>query len=104
MGSPLRDWLWRFQVSLWLPSVQGADGILLGLSKAGRYLVAARAAFSPHHQLTHLDGFAAQLNALENQLRYGRNVFTEPFEEALRALGNAGERPCAPRPRGTPPG
>ena len=75
---------------MWLPGIQGADGILLGFSEAGRYLAAASAAFNPHHRLTHLEGFATQLNALENQLRAGRTVFTQPFDEPLRALGEAG--------------
>jgi len=75
----------------WLPGVQGADGVLLGFSEAGRYLTAAQAAFNPHHQLKHLEGFAVQLNAIENQLRASRNAFTQPFEEPLEALRRAGQ-------------
>ena len=75
---------------LWLPGVQGADGVLLGFSEAGRYLMAAQAAFNPHHQLKHLEGFAVQLNAIENQLRASRNALTQPFEEPLEALRHAG--------------
>src|SRR5439155_5934637 len=74
---------------LWLPGVQGADEVLLGFSEAGRYLAAAQVAFNAHHQLKHLDGFAAQLNAIENQLRSNRNAFTQPFEEPLEALRRA---------------
>ena len=76
---------------LWLPGVQGADPVLLGFSEAGRYLTAAQAAFNPHHQLKHLEGFAVQLNAVENQLRANRNAFTQPFEEPLEALRRAGQ-------------
>jgi hypothetical protein len=76
---------------LWLPGIQGADGLLLSFSEAGRYLAAARAAFNPHHQLKHLDGFAAQLNAIENQLRVTRDAFAQPFEEPLETLRRAGQ-------------
>jgi hypothetical protein len=76
---------------LWLPGVQGANELLLAFSEAGRYLAAAQAAFNPHHQLKHLDGFASELNAIENQLRANRNAFTQPFEEPLVALRRAGE-------------
>jgi hypothetical protein len=76
---------------LWLPGVQGADGALLGFSESGRYLAAAQAAFNPHHQLKHLEGFFTQLNAIENQLRPNRDVFTQPFEEPLEALRGAGQ-------------
>jgi hypothetical protein len=75
----------------WLPGVQGADGLLLSFSEAGRYLAAASAAFSPHHRLKHLDRFAAQLNGIENQLRAKRDSFTQPFEEPLLALRDAGQ-------------
>src|ERR1035438_9079555 len=76
---------------LWLPGVQGADPVLLGFSEAGRYLTAAQAAFNPHHQLKHLEGFAVQLNVIENQLRASRSAFTQPFEEPLEALRRAGQ-------------
>ena len=75
----------------WLPGIQGADGVLLGFSEAGRYLTAAQTAFNPHHQLKHLDGLAAQLNAIENQLRSNRNAFTQPFEEPLESLRRVGQ-------------
>jgi hypothetical protein len=82
----------------WLPGIQGADGVLLGFSEAARYLAAATTAFNPHHQLTHLKGFAAQINALENQLRSGVNSFTgfdsrltQAFHEPMRALQRAGQ-------------
>jgi hypothetical protein len=75
----------------WLPGVQGADPLLLSFSEAGRYLVAANAAFSPHHRLKHLAGFAAQLNGIENQLRTRRDGATTSFEEPLRALREAGD-------------
>ena len=76
---------------LWLPGVQGADPLLLSFSEAGRYLAAANAAFSPHHRLKHLEGLAAQLNGIENQLRANRDGFTAPFEEPLFALRDAGQ-------------
>jgi hypothetical protein len=76
---------------LWLPGVQGADPVLLAFSESGRYLTAAQAAFNPHHQLKHLEGFAVQLNAIENQLRASRNALTQPFEEPLEALRRAGQ-------------
>jgi len=76
---------------LWLPGVQGADPLLLSFSEAGRYLAAASAAFSPHHRLKHLEGLAAQLTGIENQLRANRNAFTQPFEEPLLALRDAGQ-------------
>jgi hypothetical protein len=88
---------------LWLPGVQGADGVLLGFSEAGRYLTAAQTAFNPHHQLKHLEGLATQLNAIENQLRSGRNALTQPFEEPLEALRHAGRTmrvAAEKRPRG----
>jgi hypothetical protein len=75
----------------WLPGIQGADGVLLGFSEAGRYLVAAQTAFNPHHQLKHLDGLTVQLNAIENQLRANRNALTQPFEEPLEALRRTGQ-------------
>lgn len=76
---------------VWLPGIPGADGVLIGFSEAGRYLAAATAAFNPHHRLTHLNGFAAKLNALENQLRMGRDSVAEPFQEPLRALRDVGQ-------------
>ena len=76
---------------LWLPGVQGADGVLLSFSEAGRYLTAAQAAFNPHHQLKHLEGFAVQLNVIENQLRASRSAFTQRFDEPLEALRRAGQ-------------
>jgi hypothetical protein len=75
---------------LWLPGIQGADPLLLSFSETGRYLAAANAAFSPHHRLKHLEGLAAQLNAIENQLRAKRSAFTQPFEEPLLELRDAG--------------
>ena len=75
----------------WLPGVQGADPLLLSFSESGRYLAAASAAFSPHHRLRHLEGFAAQWNAAENQLRAKRDAFTQPFEEPLLTLRDAGQ-------------
>jgi hypothetical protein len=72
----------------WLPGVQGADSLLLSFSEAGRYAAAAQAAFNAHHRLKHLEGLAAQVNAMENQLRDNRNLFTQPFEEPLQALRN----------------
>jgi len=74
----------------WLPGIQGADSLLLSFSEAGRYLVAARAVFNPHYRLKHLQGLLDQVRAIENQLRAERNVFTQPFEEPLRALRNTG--------------
>jgi len=71
---------------IWLPGIQGADAVLLGFSEAARYLTAAQAVFNPHHRLRHLKSFAEQANALDNQLRSHRDVFTQPFEEPLRAL------------------
>jgi hypothetical protein len=80
---------------LWLPGIQGADPLLLSFSEAGRYSVAANAAFNPHHRLKHLGGFAAQLNGIENQLRWpdlvGGSALTQPFEEPLVALRDAGQ-------------
>ena len=75
----------------WLPGIQGADLLLLSFSEAGRYLAAANAAFSPHHRLKHLEGLATQLNGIENQLRAKRDAFTQPFEEPLLALRDAGQ-------------
>jgi len=75
----------------WLPGIQGADGVLLAFSEAGRYLMAAQTAFNPHHRLKHLDGLAVRLNAIENQLRSNRNALTQPFEEPLEALRRAGQ-------------
>ena len=75
----------------WLPGIQGADPLLLSFSEAGRYLAAASAAFGPHHRLKHLEGFAAQLTGIENQLRAKRSAFTQPFEEPLLALRDAGQ-------------
>jgi hypothetical protein len=74
----------------WLPGIQGADPLLLSFSEAGRFLAAANAAFSPHHRLKHLDGLAAQLTGIENQLRAKRGSFTQPFEDPLLALRQAG--------------
>jgi hypothetical protein len=75
----------------WLPGVQGADPLLLSFSEAGRYLAATNAAFSPHHRLKHLDGLALQLTGIENQLRAKRDALTQPFEEPLSALRDAGQ-------------
>jgi hypothetical protein len=75
----------------WLPGIQGADGVLLAFSEAGRYLTATQVAFNPHHQLKHLAGLAVQLNAIENQLRANRNSYTQPFEEPLEALRRVGQ-------------
>ena len=77
---------------LWLPGLQGADAILLAFSEAGRYLTAAEAVFNPHHRLRHLKGFDEHSTAIENQLRSQRNVFTQPFEEPLWALREAGRK------------
>ena len=77
---------------MWLPGMQGADPLLLGFSEAGRYLAAAAAAFSAHHRLKHLRGFDAQINAIENQIRSKRDVFTQPFEEPLRELRDIGRQ------------
>jgi hypothetical protein len=71
---------------LWLPGLQGADGLLLSFSEAARYPAAATAVFNPHHRLRHLQGFAQQSNAIENQLRASRDAFTQPFEGSLQAL------------------
>ncbi len=79
---------------VWLPGIQGADPVLLAFSETARYLVAAQAVFNPHHRLMHLKGFSEQANALENQLRSQRDVFTQP-EEPLRAL--RGRRPADAR-------
>jgi hypothetical protein len=75
----------------WLPGIQGADPPLLSFSEAGRYLAAANAAFSPHHRLRHLEGLTAQLNDIENQLRFSRNALIQLLEEPLLALRDAGE-------------
>jgi hypothetical protein len=75
---------------LWLPGLQGANGLLLGFSEAARYLAAAEAAFGAHHRLNHLKSFQQKVLELENQLRSDRNVFTQPFEEPLRVLREVG--------------
>ncbi len=77
---------------MWLPGIQGADPVLLAFSETARYLVAAQAVFNPHHRLMHLKGFSEQANALENQLRSQRDVFTQPFEEPLRALRDVAQQ------------
>lgn len=70
----------------WLPGLQGADPLLIGFSEAGRYAAAAASASNGHHALKHLDGLDGKINALENQLRAERSVFTQPFEEPLAVL------------------
>jgi hypothetical protein len=77
---------------VWLPGAQGADPVLLAFSETARYLAAAQAVFNPHHRLRHLKGFAEQANALENQLRSQRDVFTQPFEEPLRNLRDVAQQ------------
>jgi hypothetical protein len=73
----------------WLPGIQGADPLLLSFSEACRYLVAASAAFNPHHRLKHLGGLAIQLARIESQLRATRNALTQPLDAPLLELENA---------------
>jgi hypothetical protein len=74
----------------WLPGVTGADSLLLSFSDAARFLAAARSAFNPYHELSHLNEFLNKLRSIENQLRNQRTVLTQPFEEPLRALRDIG--------------
>ena len=74
----------------WLPGVTGADNILLAFSDAARYLMAARAAFNPYHQIKHFNGFHDKLQSIESLLRSERSVFTQPFQEPFRALRDIG--------------
>jgi len=74
----------------WLPGIQGADPLQLCFSDASRFLAATSAAFNPHHRLKHLGGFVVQCNGIENLLRVSRSALTQPFEEPLFALQDAG--------------
>jgi hypothetical protein len=69
-----------------LPGLHRADAVIQTFADAGRYAVAANAAFSPHHRLRHLRGLEAELNKIERQIHAGRDVFTLPFEAPLIAL------------------
>jgi len=76
----------------WLPGLQGADNLLLGFSDAARFLVAAQSSFGAYHRLNHLRGFTQKTKELETLLRVTRSRLTQPFEESLRTLREAGDQ------------
>jgi hypothetical protein len=73
----------------WLPGVEGADALLLGVADAARFLQAAQHARQAHHRLKHLDNGATALQALENRLLAERSLLARALRPTLPAWRSA---------------